>query len=298
MAHIPILIREILGLLDIRKSDTVVDGTLNGGGHSREMLNRLGREGSYVGIEWDRSILERTEQDIRSEYSGRLPETCFFTCGNYRDMKRILASKSIGTADAILLDLGFSSLQIDDPERGFSFQNDGPLDMRYNTDSGDPAYAVLNAATERELADIFYAYGEERKSRRIAKAIVEERKRNKIMRTGELREVIERVIRPHGRDRIHPATRVFQALRMYVNDELGNLRSFLADMPDILAPGGRCAILSFHSLEDRMVKQAFHAMRKEGTAEELTKKPVVPGLEEIGRNPRSRSAKLRVIRKV
>ncbi|OGM91297.1 16S rRNA (cytosine(1402)-N(4))-methyltransferase [Candidatus Wolfebacteria bacterium RIFCSPHIGHO2_01_FULL_48_22] len=291
--HQPVLLHEIIQLLDVQKEDTVVDGTLNGGGHAKEILQGLGPGGTFIGIETDKRILETTKKEMPNPSDART----HFVHANYRDARAIMHKLGVTYADAILLDLGFSSHQIQDPSRGFSFQHDGPLDMRYNQSQGDPAYVTINELSEKELADIMFAYGEERQSRKIAKAIVEHRKKERIIRTGQLKKIIGDVLGTKPWGKIHPATRAFQALRIYVNDELGNLAHFLETVPSLLAPGGRCAIISFHSLEDRMVKQSFRNFKKEGVIELLTKKPITPTVEESTANPRSRSAKLRGVKK-
>ncbi len=299
MSHIPVLAHEVIDLLNIQQGDVVVDGTLNGGGHAREILKLLGPKGKLVGIDWDKTILKNTEREL-----GRT-----FICGNYADTKEILHAEHIEHANAILLDLGFSSHQISDPSRGFSIQHDGPLDMRYNVQAGDPAHAIINSFSEDALADIFFTYGEERRSRKIAHAIVEHRKKKRITHTGQLWEIIQQAIYPHtNRDMalsfpkrkiaIGVGARVFQALRIYVNNELGNLKKFLHDLPTMITPKGRCAIISFHSLEDRIIKNSFRDFKKEGIVEILTKKPITPTAEERAINPRSRSAKLRAIKKI
>jgi 16S rRNA (cytosine1402-N4)-methyltransferase len=294
--HLPVLAREVLEILKVDSNDTVVDGTMNGGGHTREFLHALGFGGTFIGIEWDSGILEKTEREIRGEFAGKLPHVCVFAHGNYRNMPQILRNEGITQADAILLDIGFSSEHIDDPQRGFSFRHDGPLDMRYDASGGEPASAYVNSLPAQELADIFFTYGEERRSRQIAKAITEYRKKERITTTGQLKGIVESVLGDRGK--IHPATKTFQALRIFVNDELGNLRMFLEELPSMLSPRGKCGIITFHSLEDRMVKQAFKNFKKEGIAEEITKKPVSPSAHELALNPRSRSAKLRAIMKV
>lgn len=295
--HIPVLLQEVIRMLELQKGDRVVDGTLGGGGHASEILKKIGSDGIFVGIEWDSGILEETKKNLSKtplcERNG-----CRFVWGNYKDIGDILKRLKIGTVNAILVDAGFSSFQVDDPERGFSFQKDGPLDMRYNQREGISASAVVNSFAEEALADILYVYGQEHMARKIARVIVQERKKHKIMRTGELKKIVEQVLGAGRRSGIHAATRVFQALRVYVNDELGNLQSFLGELPLVLAPGGRCAVISFHSLEDRAVKQAFRDFKNKNGWEDLTKKPITPSVEEIMENPRSRSAKLRVIRAV
>jgi 16S rRNA (cytosine1402-N4)-methyltransferase len=212
---------------------------------------------------------------------------------SYADLPRVLAERGWGPVDGILLDLGMSSDQLADPERGFSFQAPGPLDLRFDREEGEPAWQWLNRLSERELADLIYRYGEERFSRRIARAIVARRQPGHVWTAAELADLVRRCV-GRRRERIDPATRTFQALRIAVNDELGHLARALAVLPDCLRPGGRLAILSFHSLEDRLVKEAF---RRDPRLEVLTKKPIRPSPDEVAENPRSRSARLRVARR-
>lgn len=293
--HLPVLATEVLDTLELKGEETVLDGTMNGGGHAREIIRLLKKNGTYIGIEWDAQLAAKTKEELADEWKEKKDKPrieCVH--GNYKDVTSILKKIHILRVHAVFLDLGFSSLQMDDPSRGFSFRNDGPLDMRYDTKQELKAYDVIHSYSQEALADIFFTYGEERKSRILAKRIVQERKQASLKTTGELARLIEHTL--GGRSgNIHPATRVFQALRIYVNDELGNLRAFLAHLPAILAPGGVCAIISFHSLEDRIVKQAFRDFKKQEIARECSKKPIRASSDEIRNNPRSRSAKLRIM---
>jgi 16S rRNA (cytosine1402-N4)-methyltransferase len=291
--HLPVMVDEVLRLLDPQKGETFLDLTVGAGGHALEIASRLGPDGNLVGVDLDERILEVARERLSAQglAKARLYQ------GTYAQCRRVLEEAGVERVDGILLDLGVSSLQIDDPERGFSFSEDGPLDMRMDaTVPGETAADIVNEAREEELADIFYKYGEERLSRRIARSIVRERERRPITRTLELADIVRRAYGGR-RQRIHPATRVFQALRIAVNDELENLRRALEVAPDILADGGRIAVIAFHSLEDRIVKEDFRTRARQGLYSVLTKKPLSPTDEETARNPRSRSAKLRAAKR-
>ncbi len=311
MPHTPVLLKEIIEILNPQpgpaglKGKFFIDGTIGSAGHSEEILKLIGPKGKLLGIDWDEKNIEYCKKKIRNFLNVTLIH------GNYRDLPEIIKNKKLGKADGLIIDLGFSSEQIDSiPEndrsfeqgvrqslgRGFSFQKNEPLDMRYDAAGDITARDVINKYNEKELADIFWKYGEERYSRRIAKKIIEERKRKSIETTFELVEIIKKSVpRNYKRGRIHPATKVFQALRIYVNQELENLEELLKNLDKIVKNKGRAAIISFHSLEDRLVKNYFREMAKQGKAEILTKKPIRPSEEEIMANPRSRSAKLRAI---
>ena len=299
----------------MRRGGTYIDATVGLGGHSYEIAKRLGAAGHLIGLDKDPRALEiarrkllvlssRAElEDSRSESSsavegpgaGDWPEITLL----HRSFARLLDDRRL-TADGLLADLGVSSLQLEDAARGFSFQADGPLDMRMDPHSERTAEQVVNHLDERELADVIYEFGEERRSRRIARAIVRSRP---IRTTAQLAEVISAAARSmklgqNKYDRIHPATRTFQALRIFVNRELDDLRALLDAAPRILKPGGRVVVISFHSLEDRIVKDAFREGASQGVYRLLTKKPVTASEEESDRNPRARSAKLRAAEKV
>jgi 16S rRNA (cytosine1402-N4)-methyltransferase len=278
---VPVLPAEVLAWLDPQPGQAIVDATLGGGGHARLIAQRLGQAGRLIGIDQDASMLERAKPVVTG---------CQVTLihRNFGDLRTVLDDLEVDRVDGVLADLGFASDQMADPQRGFSFQQEGPLDMRLNPEQGEPASAWLADLSERELADIFWRYGEERFSRRIARRIVERREREPIVTTVQLAELVRRCV-PRQRSGIDPATRVFQALRIVVNDELGALERLLKTLPDCLRSGGRAVIIGFHSLEDRLVKQAF----KKPPWTVLTKKPVTPTAEEIRNNPRTRSAKLR-----
>ncbi len=281
--HLPVLPAEVLTHLDPQPGQIIVDATVGAGGHARLIAERLGHEGRLIGIDQDASMLEIARPPIEG-----VPVT--FTLSNFDQLRRVLDELRIERVDGVLADLGFASDQMENPERGLSFQQQGPLDMRLDRDQGEPASALLKRLGERELADIFWHYGEERFSRRIARRIVETRQRCAIETTTQLAELVRRSVPRSRGQRIDPATRVFQALRIAVNDELGALDRLLEALPRCLKPGGRAVIISFHSLEDRRVKQAF---RNKEQWQVLTKKPVSASDEEVRSNPRARSAKLR-----
>lgn len=290
MAHTPVLLNKVLELLSPAPGQFLIDGTMDGGGHTSEIIKRITPQGTFLGVDLDKEMVSAAKK----KFLGDMGVDINFEESNYTDIPAILKKKKLGLADGLLLDLGFSSNQLESG-RGFSFRKDEPLLMTYGV-GGLTAAEVVNGLSERELSDIFYTYGEERRSRQIAKRIVEARKKKRIMTTGELSSVISGTVgKSYEGGRLDPSTRVFQALRIYVNKELENLAQILAELPSILKPGGRAAIISFHSLEDRLVKQAFRQMESDGVAEILTKKPVTADLEEQRGNPRSRSAKLRAI---
>lgn len=284
--HIPVLTAEVVHYLDPRPGQTIVDATVGAGGHSRLLAERVGPAGRIIGLDQDPEMLRVAEQRLRG-----LPVVLRHR--SFDELPDVLREERIGAVDGVLSDLGFASDQLADPARGLSFQGDGPLDMRLDPTRGEPASALLRRLPERELADILWRYGEERYSRRVARKIAEMRERESIATTGQLAELVRSCVpRPRGhRHVIDPATRVFQALRIAVNDELGALQRLLDALPDCLKPGGRVVIISFHSLEDRLVKQAFR--KSPGLFKELTRKPVPASVEEVRSNPRARSAKLR-----
>jgi 16S rRNA (cytosine1402-N4)-methyltransferase len=300
--HIPVLADEVLELLDPQPGQVIVDATTGVGGHSLFLVERLGPAGRLICIDRDPEMLALAERTLHcsphtpcadeEDRTRRVRTT--FVHGNFEDLPRILQNLQVDRVDAVLADLGFCSDQMGNPQRGLSFQQDGPLDMRLDRTQGEPASAMVQRLRENELADIFWHYGEERYSRRVARKIVEVRKTAPFTTTGQLADLVRSCV-PRARQR-HPidqATRVFQALRIAVNDELGALERLLKVLPDCLKPGGKAAIISFHSLEDRLVKRAF---RQREIFEELTRKPRIAGESEICHNPRARSAKLRVSR--
>ena len=283
--HQPVLPDEILKWLEPRPGGTLVDGTLGGGGHTRLLAAQVGKDGLVIGLDRDPAVVVRAETQLRG-----LPVAVAHA--NYADLPEVLAELKLEHVDGILLDLGLSSDQLLDANRGFSFSADGPLDLRFDPSSGQGASQLIARLGERQLADMIYRYGEERHSRRIARRIVKEREKQPIRTADQLARII-RASLPHfkTRPRIDPATRTFQALRIAVNEELKWLEVALERLPGCLSPGGRMAVISFHSLEDRLVKNAF---RDDARLEAVTSKPLVASEREVAENPRARSAKLRV----
>lgn len=287
--HIPVLLDAVLRQLEPRPGMVIVDGTLGGGGHARALLERVGVGGLVIAIDRDPEAIDKGQQEFQG-MPIRLARA------NFCDLPEVLEQLNVKTVDGVILDLGVSSDQLADAGRGFSFSLDGPLDLRFDPTSGEPARRLINRLSTEHLAELIFSYGEERYSRRIARAIVQQRRTKEIETSLELAELIRRVVpKQPRRERIDPATRTFQALRIAVNDELKSLEIGLRRIPDCLRPGGRMAVISFHSLEDRRVKEAFRDDRR---LKNLTPKPIRPEEEEIQRNPRSRSAKLRAAERV
>ena len=295
VGHVSVLLKEAIDFLAIRRGGTYIDATVGLGGHSYEIASRLGPQGHLIGFDKDTQALELAEQKLSRIGGDNRPKITLLHA-SYAELPQNVPPAS---ADGLLADLGVSSLQFGDPARGFSFQAEGPLDMRMDPQAERTADQVVNRMREEDLANVIYEFGEERRSRRIARAIVRARP---IGTTAHLAQVISAALRSMNktgaRDKIHPATRTFQAIRIYVNRELDDLTALMDAAPDVLKPGGRLAVISFHSLEDRIVKDALRDGAKAGVYSVLTKKPVEAGEEEIGRNPRSRSAKLRAAEKV
>jgi 16S rRNA (cytosine1402-N4)-methyltransferase len=295
--HVPVLLKEAIDFLAVKRGGTYLDATVGLGGHSYEIARRLGAPGHLIGFDKDPAALERAAVSLQpsafSEGRGEWP-TVSLVHSSFAEVGERMGA---GSVDGILADLGVSSLQLSDAARGFSFQAEGPLDMRMNPMSGATAEQVVNQIDERELADVIYEFGEERRSRRIARAIVRSRP---IRTTKQFVEVVSTAARPMKwkHERIHPATRTFQALRIFVNRELDDLKALLEAAPRVLKPGGRLVVISFHSLEDRIVKDAMRAGLTDKYFRVLTKKPVVASEDEIERNPRSRSAKMRAAEKI
>ncbi len=294
--HIPVLLQEILEWSGLERESegeprrfVWIDGTLGGAGHACSIIPRLNEEDTFVGIDRDPLAMERSQSRIESIR----PWKCRIQLlqASYREIPEYIREGSLEPADGILLDLGLSSDQLADEERGFSFKTGGALDLRFDTETGMSAAKLLEVATEKEIADIIYRYGEERFSRRIARAIVERRLSDPIRTAEALYELVHRVVPGKIHGRIDSATRTFQALRIAVNRELEHLEEAMRWLPGCLKPGGRLLVITFHSLEDRIVK---HAFRDHEELEVLTRKPVVPSEGEIEANPRARSAKLRV----
>ena len=289
--HVSVLLNQAIDFLAIRRGGTYIDATLGLGGHSFEIAKRLGAQGRLIGFDKDTNALElarRRLSEVPAELKSDWPAVTLLH-SSYAELGARVPKAS---ADGVLADLGLSSMQLEDAARGFSFQAEGPLDMRMNPQAELTADQVVNQFGEKELADLIYEFGEERRSRRIARAIVRARP---IRSTAHLAQVISAAARPmnQAERRIHPATRTFQAIRIFVNRELDDLKALLEGAPQVLKPGGRLVVISFHSLEDRIVKDALRDGAREGTWNVLTKKPVTAEAEEIDRNPRSRSAKLR-----
>ncbi|MBV8530495.1 MAG: 16S rRNA (cytosine(1402)-N(4))-methyltransferase RsmH [Candidatus Eremiobacteraeota bacterium] len=280
MTHVPVLLAQALEFLAVRPDGIYVDATFGGGGHAHEILERL-TSGRLIAIDLDPAAQPKISHPSVS-----------FVHDNFRNLHRLLDELGIAQIDGALFDLGVSSMQFDRPERGFSFREAGPIDMRMNRCASTSAYDILSTATESELADIFYRYGQERASRRLAHAVVLRREAGTLPKTTtEFASFVSGVLHRSGRrERIHPATRIFQALRIAVNDELDSLREGLLAAANRLRSTGRIVAISFHSLEDRIVKNAFRDDRRLNV---LTRKPVVPTDDEIADNPRARSAKLR-----
>jgi len=298
MSHIPVLSKEVIEILNPKPKEFIIDGTIGNGGHSVEILKKIGPKGKLLGVDWDKGAIERLNRDLKLQIYPNAANVILVN-DNYANLPEILKEKKLEKADGLLLDLGFSSDQLETSGRGFSFLKDEPLDMRYCTSqiiTDINAATILNSYSEKQLAKNFFQYGEERFSKRIAKKIIEERKKEPLKTTFDLVKIIKKAVpKNYEKGRIHPATRIFQALRIYVNNELGNLSKILSKLEDILKPKGRAVIISYHSLEDRIVKQQFKLLEKEGKAKILTKKPIRASEEEIRQNPRSRSAKLRAI---
>lgn len=281
--HIPVLLDEVLNGLDLQSGKTIIDATLGLGGHAKEILKRIAPYGRLIGFDRDGRNLVLARENL----------TEFGECVIYiNDSFANLAEHGINDVDGVLFDLGFSSVHVDDSNRGFSFQQDGPLDMRYNIDDQLTAEEIVNSYSQEELANIIYEFGEETRSRQIAKAIIDNRKRERITTTAQLARIIEKVAVRCGR--IHPATKTFQALRMAVNDELGHIKKGLESAINILKPGGRICVITFHSLEDAFVKYYFQS---NSSITIINKHVIVPSYEEKRSNPRSRSAKLRIVQK-
>ena len=307
--HVPVMLAEVMHYLAPRDGGRYVDGTFGGGGYARAIL--ASSDCQLWGIDRDPAAIARGEALAATCPDGQGSSRLHMLHGGFGDMAALLAEGGVTAVDGIVLDLGVSSYQIDEADRGFSFRMDGPLDMRM-ADTGPTAADVVNTLPEEELADIIYHYGEERLSRRVARAIVAARAEAPLRRTTQLADVVRSVVRP-DRSGIDPATRTFQGLRIHVNDELGQIRRVLEQAPALLAPGGRLVVVSFHSLEDRLVKQAMSSAAGRLPAPSrhdpramtarpaptrftlLTGRPIRPGQEETSRNPRARSARLRAM---
>ncbi len=295
VGHVPVLLQQAIEFLAVKPGGTYIDATVGLGGHSFELARRLGPQGRLIGLDKDPKALGLARERLQppAGMEKRWPEVKLVN-SSFAQVAELIGESE---ADGLLADLGLSSLQLADAERGFSFQAEGALDMRMDPRAPLTAEQVVNQLSERELADLIYEFGEERRSRRIARAIV----RSRPIRTSkQLAEVVAAAARSMKPGRIHPATQTFQALRIFVNRELDDLRALLKEdgAPRVLKPGGRLVIISFHSLEDRMVKDAFREGARRGLYRLLTRKPVSAGEEEVETNPRSRSARLRAVEKL
>jgi 16S rRNA (cytosine1402-N4)-methyltransferase len=302
--HIPVLLQEVVNALQPKADGVYIDATIGAGGHAAAILSASAPDGQLFGLDQDENALEIARRQL-AEFGDRV----HLLHSNFSQLEQVASRHGIPPADGLLLDLGVSSMQLDQPERGFSFQLDGPLDMRMDPQTGQSAADLVNSLPEEALADLIYQYGEEPHSRRIARAIVRARP---IERTLELAQIVVKAIpaKRQGKKKIHPATQTFQALRVAVNDELGALEQALSQAIRLLKPKGRLATISFNSLEDRIIKQFFRqesqdcicppeqiicSCRHKATINIITKKPITPSLAEVDANPRARSAKLRVV---
>jgi 16S rRNA (cytosine1402-N4)-methyltransferase len=290
--HRPVMVEEVLDYLNLQSGQIILDCTVGGGGHASGILDKIKPDGFLIGIDKDMEILQTAKQAL-SKTTGKFK----LYHADYSDIDEVLRQAEVDKVNGVLLDLGVSSLQFDQADRGFSFAKEAPLDMRMDRSRGITAQNLIRRLSETELAELLWKYGEERWSRRIARAILKEKKGVGITSTRQLAAIVERVV-PRGKSKIHPATRVFQALRIAVNKELDNLEIFLDKIYNYMAVGARIVIISFHSLEDRIVKSKFIEMAKKNIFRVLTKKPITPHESEIGENIRSRSAKLRAAERI
>ena len=292
--HQPVMVQECLDYLALAPGQTVVDATVGTAGHSLSMLPRVMPSGRLIGVDCDADALAYAQQRL-AEFSPRV----HLAQDNFRDLPHVLNDLGIVKVHALIADLGMSSLQVNTAERGFSFLSDGPLDMRMDARQGRTAASLARTLSERELVRVIQTYGEERFARRIARRITEARRASPLRTTAQLARVIAEAVPGHAaHGRLHPATRTFQALRIAVNDELESLRILLECLPDVLLPGGRAVFISFHSLEDRLVKRAFQAGAREEQYRILTKKPLECSPGEAMQNSRARSAKLRSVERL
>lgn len=291
--HIPVMIEEVLNYLCLKPGQIILDGTVGSGGHASKIIEKVQPNGLLIGIDKDLQILY-----IAKEYLSKISNTlCKFYHADYSDVDEVLRQAGVDKVHGVLLDLGASSLQFDWAERGFSFSKEGPLDMRMDRSRGVTVHDLIQRLSEKELEELLKKYGEERWSRRIARAILRAEKETGITSTRQLAAIIERVV-PIGKSKIHPATRTFQALRIAVNRELDSLGNFLDKIHHYMFAGARIVIISFHSLEDRIVKNKFVEKANQGIFKILTKKPISPGEAEIEKNIRCRSAKLRAAERI
>lgn len=292
LPHIPVMVEEVMDSLRLQSGQRILDCTVGSGGHAIKIIDKIKPDGILIGIDKDAEILSTARH-----YLEKTGNTFQLFHEDYAKVDEVLHQAGIDKVDGVLVDLGVSSLQFDQADRGFSFSKEGPLDMRMDRSRGVTARDLIKRLSEQELQTLFWKYGEERWSRRIAKAIWNERRKSNINSTKDLAAIIERVV-PRGRCKIHPATRAFQAVRIAVNKELESLEIFLDKIHDFMTVGARIVIISFHSLEDRMVKHTFLEKAKQNIFRVITKKPLIPKDTEMAQNVRCRSAKLRVAEKI
>lgn len=310
--HIPVLLNEVIEGLNLKKNYNVIDATLGGGGHSQKILEKTAPQGKLIGIDWDQGAIHRAKNNL-SDFKDRI----YFLKGNYKDLEELLKENKIDLKiNAILIDLGLSMYQLDERDRGFTFKGNENLDMRYDRDPEKiNAEQILNEFPEEKIADIFYQYGEERLSRQIASLIVKRREQERIDTPEKLVRIIELIYKSRfkNKSKKHPATKVFQALRIYINQEFENIKEFLPNAIDVLEKGGRLAVITFHSLEDKIVKEYFKKEARDclcpselpecrcghqARIKIINRKVIIPSAEEVENNPASRSAKLRIIEKI
>lgn len=293
MSHVPVMLDEVLSDLKLQPGETVVDGTLGQAGHATRFLEAVSPNGVLVGLDWDRDMLDLARPLLWERAGTRV----VLRHSDFRAIPQVLAELQL-EPDAVFLDLGLNSLQLDDPSRGIGFRAEGPLDMRMDRSSGEPASALLNRLAPNEIERILWDYSDERWAKAISRRIVEQRKQKPLTTTTDLVEAVLAAVPAGAREtRIHPATRTFQAVRIAVNHELDGLEEAVADAARCLRKNGRIAVLSFHSGEDRQVKAAFRTLVQEGGFEGIHRKPLQPSRGEVAANPRSRSAKLRAVKR-
>jgi 16S rRNA (cytosine1402-N4)-methyltransferase len=288
--HLPVLLKEAIDYLDPETGDIILDATLGGGGHAEAILQRIVPDGTLIGTDADTEAIERCRVRLTPFGSAAV-----LVHNNFGEIDEVLKSARIERLDGALFDLGISSFQIDEGQRGFSFLRDGPLDMRFDSSAQLTAREVVNKFGKEKLTDILKEYGEERHSKLVAGAICAARRKQQIETTGQLKDVVVKAVGgKYRKQKIHPAARTFQALRIYVNDELSSISKAVKDVIGYLSPGGRVCVISFHSLEDRIIKNIFREEARNGVLDIVTRKPVTPDIGETRENPRARSAKMRV----
>lgn len=291
--HRPVMLKEILEYLDLKPGNVIVDCTIGLGGHSEEILKKISPGGRLIGIDRDSESLALTEQRLK-----KINDCYKLVWDDFRNLNKIMSDLEIEEVDGIIFDLGVSSYQLENPERGFSIKSDGPLDMRMDRKSFISAYDLVNSLSEKEISSILKTFGQEHCHNRIANILVKQRNRSPIATTRQLTDVVMQAMSYRQRSRIHPATRTFQAFRIAVNRELEALEIVIEKSINLLKTHGRICVISFHSLEDRVVKHKFREFAKAGVLKLFTKKPLMSQAEEVSGNPRSRSAKLRVAKKL